>query len=157
VGDCAAWPAPAPKHHAAYSRTANAPRPRRGAGHTLELLSRDLAGLGSDARPAGRHPCHCWVQAAAPVRTTPRRALLQQLWRCEACGNGTPPRLPLHPVRIDVSNPLKPAWGRHSQPLRLYPRSYHCSGTRYGMMTRSRQGPSRRPPTLRRCTPYLPM
>jgi hypothetical protein len=57
----------------------------------------------------------------APVRTTPRRALLQQLRRCEACGNGAPPRLPLHPVRIDVSNPLKPGWGRHGQPLRLYP------------------------------------
>jgi hypothetical protein len=30
-----------------------------GAGHTLEMLSRDFAGPGRDARPAGRHPCHC--------------------------------------------------------------------------------------------------
>jgi hypothetical protein len=30
-------------------------------------------------------------------------------------------------------------------------------GTRHAMMTRSWRGPSRRPPTPRRCTPYFPM
>jgi hypothetical protein len=30
-----------------------------GAGRTLDLLSRDLAGLGRDVRLAGRHPYHC--------------------------------------------------------------------------------------------------
>jgi hypothetical protein len=94
---------------------------------------------------------------AAPARTTPRRALWQQLRRCEACGNGTLPYLPLYPVRIDVSNHLEPAWGHHGRPLHSYPRSYHCSGTRYAMMARSQQGPSRRPPTLRRGTPRFPM
>jgi hypothetical protein len=137
--------------------TANALRPLRGAGHTLELLSRDLAGPGRDARPAGRHPRHCWPRTGTPVLAAPRRALLQPLRRHKARGNGMSPRLPLYPVRIDISNPLKPAWGRHGQPLRPYPRSYHCSGTRYAMMTRLRQGLSRRPPTLRCCAPYFPM
>jgi hypothetical protein len=59
VGDCATWSVLAPSRRASYSRTANAPSPRRGAGHTLEMRSRDSAGPGRDARPAGRHPCHC--------------------------------------------------------------------------------------------------
>jgi hypothetical protein len=37
----------------------NAPSPRRGADRTLDLLSRDLAGLGCGVRPVGSHPCHC--------------------------------------------------------------------------------------------------
>jgi hypothetical protein len=49
------------------SRDAAPPTPVRltrralegGAGRTLDLLSRDFAGLGGGARPAGRHPCHC--------------------------------------------------------------------------------------------------
>jgi hypothetical protein len=49
------------------SRDAAPPTPVRltrralegGAGHTLDLLSRDFAGLGQGVRPAGRHPCHC--------------------------------------------------------------------------------------------------
>jgi hypothetical protein len=59
VWDCATWPVAAPWRRAAYSSTANAPSPRRGAGRTLDLLSRDLARLGRDVRPAGRHPYHC--------------------------------------------------------------------------------------------------
>jgi hypothetical protein len=47
--------------------------------------------------------------AAALARTTPRRALWQQLRHCDACGNGTLPYLPLCPVRIDISNSLEPA------------------------------------------------
>jgi hypothetical protein len=151
------WPVSAPWHYAAYSRTANAPRPRRGAGHTLEPFSRELAGPGHDARPAGRHPRHCWSCAAAPVLATPRRALLQPLRRCEARGDGTPPRLPLYPVRIAVNSFLEPVWGRHGQPLRPYPRSCHCSDTGHAMMTSSWQGLSRRPPIPRRRTPYFPM
>jgi hypothetical protein len=89
-------------------RTANAPRPRRGAGHTLEPLSRELAGSGHDARPAGRHPRHCWSCAAAPMLATPLRALLQPLRRCEARRDGTLPRLPLYPVRIAVNGFLEP-------------------------------------------------
>jgi hypothetical protein len=94
-GDCATWPVSAPCHCAAYSRTPNAPRPRRGVGHTLEALSRELAGPGHAVRPAGRHPRHRWSCAAVPVLATPRRALLQPLRRREARGNGMPPRLPL--------------------------------------------------------------
>jgi hypothetical protein len=57
------------------SSTANAPSPRRGAGCTLDLLSCDLTGLGGGARPAGRHPCHCYGMAAAPARAGARQAL----------------------------------------------------------------------------------
>jgi hypothetical protein len=156
-GDCATWPVSAPRHCAAYSRTANASCPRRGAGHTLEPLSREPAGANHDARPAGRHPRHCWSCAAAPMLAAPRRALLQLLRRCEARGDGAPPRLPLYPARIAVNGFVKPFRRCHGQPLRPYPRSCHCSGTRHAMMTRSWQGPSRRPPTPRRWTPYFPM
>jgi hypothetical protein len=45
--------------------------------------------------------------AAAPARTNPRRALWQQLQRCGACGDGTPPYLPLCPVRTDAINSLE--------------------------------------------------
>jgi hypothetical protein len=50
---CAIRPVSAPRHCAAYSRTANAPSPRRGAGGTLECLFRDYAGPRRDVRPAG--------------------------------------------------------------------------------------------------------
>jgi hypothetical protein len=92
-----------------YSCTANAPCPRRGAGCTLETLSREPAGPNHDGRPAGRHPHHCWSRAAAPVLAAPRPALLRPLWRCRARGEGTPPRSPLYPVQIDVNDYLEPA------------------------------------------------
>jgi hypothetical protein len=102
-GDCATWPVLAPWHCSAHSRTANAPRPRRGGGHTLEPLSHESAGSNHDVRAAGRHPRHCWSCAAAPVPVAPRRAQLQQLQCYWACGDGTPPRPPLYPVRITVN------------------------------------------------------
>jgi hypothetical protein len=71
-----------------------------------------------------------------------------------AHGDRTPPRLPLYPVRITVSGFLEPVRRCHGQLLRPHPRSRHCSGTGHTMMTRSWRGPSRRPPTSRRCTPY---
>jgi hypothetical protein len=92
----------------AHSRTANGSRPRRGADHTLEPLSRESAGSNHDVRPAGRHPRHCGSCAAAPVPAAPRRALLQQLHRCRAHGDGMPPRLPLYPVRITINGFLEP-------------------------------------------------
>jgi hypothetical protein len=55
-----------------------------------------------------RHPRYCWSCAAAPVPAAPRRALLQQLRRCWARGEGTPPRLPLYPVRIIINGFLEP-------------------------------------------------
>jgi hypothetical protein len=111
-------------------------RPRRGAGHTLEQLSRESVGASHDVRPAGRHPRHCWSCAAAPVLAAPRRALLQPLRRCQARGDGTPPRLPLYPVRIAANGSLEPVRRRRGQPLRPYPRSHHCSGTGHVMTTR---------------------
>jgi hypothetical protein len=50
-----------------------------------------------------RHPRHCWSCAAVPAPAVPRRALLQQLRRCWARGDGTPPCLPLHLVRTTVN------------------------------------------------------
>jgi hypothetical protein len=46
--------------------------------------------------------------AAAPAHTGARQALWQQLQHCGACGNGTPPYLPLCLVRTDVNNSLEP-------------------------------------------------
>jgi hypothetical protein len=67
----------APWHCAAHSSTANTPRPRRGAGCTLEPFSRDPAGSIHDVRPAGApspslsvlcghpHPCSATPSTAA--------------------------------------------------------------------------------------------
>jgi hypothetical protein len=63
VGDCATWPVSTPWHCAAHSRTANAPRPRRGASHTLEPLSHDSAGSNHDVRPAGAPSPPLWHNA----------------------------------------------------------------------------------------------
>jgi hypothetical protein len=43
----------APWHYDAHSCTANAPRPRRGAGCTLEPFHRESAGSNHDVRPVG--------------------------------------------------------------------------------------------------------
>jgi hypothetical protein len=47
------WPVSAPRHCAAHSRMANAPRPRRGDGCILEPFPRESAGSNHDVRPAG--------------------------------------------------------------------------------------------------------
>jgi hypothetical protein len=104
-----------------------------------------------------RHPRHCWSCAAVPVPAAPRRALLQQLRRCWARGEGTAPRLPLYPVRVTVNGFLEPVWRRPSQPPHLHPRSRPCSSTGHATTTRLGQGPPGRPPTPRRCTPYFHM
>jgi hypothetical protein len=81
---------------------------------------------------AGRRECHprrCQSCVAIPASTAPCRTLLQLLRRCWARGDGTPPRLLLHPVRIIVNGSLEPAWRHPGQPLRLHPRSRPCSGT----------------------------
>jgi hypothetical protein len=114
----------------ACSGMANAPSPRRGAGFTLDLLSCDLTGLGGDARPVGRHPCHCYGMAAAPARAGARQALYQRLQHCGTYWDGTPFYLLLYPVRTDVSGSLEPIRRHHSHPPPFYPRSRHCAGTR---------------------------
>jgi hypothetical protein len=76
VGGCATWPVSAPWHCATHSHTANAPRPRRGAGHTFEPLSHDSAGSNHDVRPAGapspplwHHAEHCYNNSGAVGHT----------------------------------------------------------------------------------------
>jgi hypothetical protein len=73
-------------------------------------LNRFLVNLQGQIMTLGRWDAipACWSYAAAPVLAAPRRALLQLLQRCEARGDGTPPRLPLYPVRIAVNGFLKP-------------------------------------------------
>jgi hypothetical protein len=67
VQHCAARPVSAPWHCAAYPRTANTSRPRRGAGGTLEYLLRAYAGPRRDVRPAGS----VIPVAVSPVRPSP--------------------------------------------------------------------------------------
>jgi hypothetical protein len=69
----------------------------------------------------GHHPCHCYGMAAAPARTSARRALWQQLPHCEACGNGVSPYLTLYLVQTDVSGSLEPIRRHHSHPTPFYP------------------------------------
>jgi hypothetical protein len=66
-----------PRHCAAYSRTANAPSPRRGAGGTLECLFRDYTGPRRDIRTAGA----VLPVAVSPVRPSP--PLLHHAEHCE--------------------------------------------------------------------------
>jgi hypothetical protein len=47
------------RHGRCQPRDAAPPTPVRLMCRALEMLSRDLAGPGRDARPAGCHPCHC--------------------------------------------------------------------------------------------------
>jgi hypothetical protein len=67
VQHCAAGPVSAPWHCAACPRTANTPRPRRGAGETLEYFLRAYAGPRRDVRPAGSDI----PVAVSPVRPSP--------------------------------------------------------------------------------------
>jgi hypothetical protein len=98
VGDCATRPVSAPRHCAAHSCTANTPRPRRGAGRTLEPPSRDSAGSNRDVRPAGApspslsvlcgHPRPC---CATPCTATTTPTLLSTRGR-DAATPATAPR-----------------------------------------------------------------
>jgi hypothetical protein len=67
VQHCAARPVLAPWHCAACPRTTNTPRPRRGAGGTLEYLLRAYAGPRRDVTPAGS----VIPVAVSPVRPSP--------------------------------------------------------------------------------------
>jgi hypothetical protein len=98
VGDCATRPVSAPRHCAAHFRTANAPRPRRGAGRTLEPSTCDPAGSNLDVRPAGApspslsilcgHPRPC---CATPRTATTTPTLLSTRGR-DAATPATAPR-----------------------------------------------------------------
>jgi hypothetical protein len=128
-GGCATRPASAPCYCAAHSCTANAPRPRRGDGRTLEPSSRDSAGSDRDVRPARPpspslsvlcgHPRPCSPMSCTAA-TTP--TLLSTRGRDAA----TPATVPHTDHRHGF---LEPAWRRPGQPLRLHPRSHLCSST----------------------------
>jgi hypothetical protein len=70
MGDYAVWPVSAPWHCAAHSRTANAPRPRRGVGRTLEPFPRESAGSNHDVRPMGT-PSPPYGTTSGTAMTTP--------------------------------------------------------------------------------------
>jgi hypothetical protein len=69
-------------------------------GGTATPSNRFLVNLQGQAMTLGR-------RNAIPA-TVGHRALLQPLRRCQARGDGTPPRLPLYPVRIAVNGFLGP-------------------------------------------------
>jgi hypothetical protein len=99
-----------------------------------------------------RHPC-CYQSCAAILApAAPHRTLLQQLQRCWARRDGTPPRLPLYPVRITVNGFFEPVWRRPSKPLRLHPRNRPCSSTGHATTPRPEQGSPGRPPAPRHCS-----
>jgi hypothetical protein len=107
----------------ACASTANAPSPRKGAGFTLDLLSRDPTGLGGGARLEEHHPCHCYGMAAAPARAGARPALWQQLRYGGAYKNGSPFYLPLYSARANVGGSLESIRRHHRHPLPSYPRT----------------------------------
>jgi hypothetical protein len=135
---------------------ANAPRPRRGADHTLEPPSRDSTGSNRDVRTEGApspslpvlcsHPRPC---SATPCTAATTPTLLGTRGRYAA----TPATV--YPVRITVNGFLEPAWRRPGQPLHLHPRSHPCSSTGHATTLRTEQGSPGRLPTPRRCAPYL--
>jgi hypothetical protein len=99
-----------------------------------------------------RHPC-CYQSCAAILApAAPHRTLLQQLQRCWARRDGTPPRLPLYPVRITVNCFFEPVWRRPGQPLHLHPRNRPCSSTGHATTPRPEQGSPGRPPAPRHCS-----
>jgi hypothetical protein len=68
----------APRHCAAYPRTANTPRPRRGAGGTIEYLLCAYTGPRHDVRPAG---------SVIPVAVNPVRPSPPLPHHAEHCGD----------------------------------------------------------------------
>jgi hypothetical protein len=105
---------------------------------------------------------HAIPATVDPVRPPPY--LQRHAWRCRNHSGavrhaGTGRRHACHctpygSTSTATSSPSEDATVNHYAPD---PRSCHCSGTRRAMMTRSWQGPSRRPPTPRRHRPYFLM
>jgi hypothetical protein len=140
VGHYATRPVSASRHCAAHSRMANTPRPRRGAGCTLEPFSRDSAGPSRDVRPAGApspslsvlcghlHPC-----SATPGTATTTPALLGTRGR-DAATPATVPRTD-HRQRLPRARLETPRSTTTSPPSKSPLFKYR---TRHDAMTRAR-------------------
>jgi hypothetical protein len=157
VQHCAARPVSAPRHCAAYPRTANTPRPRRGAGGTLEYLRRAYTGPRRDVRPAG---------SVIPVVVNPVRPSPPLPHHVGRCGDiptllrrtGTRHRHNGHcatygPPSTAPSNcpPRRPV----NQPLHRRPRSRSCTGTGRTTTPQQERDSPGRPSALQHCSPYL--
>jgi hypothetical protein len=88
MGDCATWPVSAPRHCAAHSRTANAPRPRRGAASPSNPSLMTLQGQTMTSGRRERHPRPC---GTTPSTATTTLALLSTRGR-DAATSATVPR-----------------------------------------------------------------
>jgi hypothetical protein len=120
VRRCAAWSATAPRHYTTHSRTAGAPRPKKGWRNPRRdnaQLFCTRAGWRRDVRPVGA----VTTAAIGPVR--PSRPLHHHARRCGTCGDGTPPRQPPCLVWPPVNGTLESPRGRPSneQPQRHPP------------------------------------
>jgi hypothetical protein len=100
-------PVSAPRHCAAYPRTANAPSPRRGFGGTLKCLQGHAVTSGWRERSSPSlstlcgPPRHC--RATQSSVTTSRC--------CWSAGDKASPRLPLYRVRAPLGGTLESARG----------------------------------------------
>jgi hypothetical protein len=140
-----------PAHHALERGRQNPRREDARLLHARTRRRRDVMTVGAvtsiaigpvrPSPPSRRHPGHCITIPDA----------------VEACGDRTPPRLPLCLVRPHVNDALESSRGRplNGQPLRRHPRS--CSWTRTGhaMTPRKKQDSSGRPSTPWNYTPCL--
>jgi hypothetical protein len=148
----------APRHCATYTRTANAQRPRRGAGGTLEYLLHAYTGPRRDVRPAG---------SVIPVAVNPVRPSPPLPHHAEHCGNiptllgrtGTRHRHngPLCHIRAPCQRHPRTGPPRRSvnRPLHRRPRSRTCTGTgRTTTPQQERDSPGRLS-ALQHCSPYL--
>jgi hypothetical protein len=153
-------PVSAPRHSAAYFRTANALSPRRGADGTLECFFYDYAGLRRDVRPVGT----VLSVTISPVR--PSLPLQRHAGHCDdipdairSHGDRTSPRPPLSLVRTPVDGTLEPARGRRpgSRPLHHHPRSRPRAGTGHAMTCQQERDSSGWSSTPWHCPPRLHM
>jgi hypothetical protein len=115
-------------------------------------------GLRRDVKPVGA----VTTVAIGPVRRSPPSR--RHPGHCTnipdvvgACGDKTPPRRLLCPVRPHVNDALESSRGRPSnrRPLRCHPQSRSWTHTGHAMTPRQMQDSPRRPSTPRRCTPCL--
>jgi hypothetical protein len=145
MGDCATRLVSAPWHCATNSGMANAPRPRRGAGRTLEPSSRDPAGSNHDVRPAGApspllsilcgHPRPC---CATPRTATTTPTLLSTRGR-DTATPATAPRTDHHQrlPRARLETPRSTTTPPPSKPPLFKHRARHdaMTGARFARTT----------------------